>query len=101
MATVYFDNAATTQLRDEVVERMTECLKINFGNPSSTHSYGRQSKSIIETCRKSIASYFNVSASEIVFTSGATESNNIAVKGIARFYGKRKKHVIVSYTFLD
>ncbi|MBR9845160.1 MAG: cysteine desulfurase [Algicola sp.] len=90
MATVYFDNAATTQLRDEVVERMTECLKINFGNPSSTHSYGRQSKSIIETCRKSIASYFNVSASEIVFTSGGTEADNLVLRSAVRDLGVKE-----------
>lgn len=84
MTTVYFDNAATTQMRDEVIERMTLVMKINFGNPSSTHSYGRQSKSIIETCRKSIASHFNVSASEIVFTSGGTEADNLILRSAVR-----------------
>lgn len=84
MTTVYFDNAATTQMRDEVINRMTEIMKINFGNPSSTHSYGRQSKAIIETCRKSIASHFKVSASEIVFTSGGTEADNLILRSAVR-----------------
>ncbi|WP_040250546.1 cysteine desulfurase family protein [Psychroserpens mesophilus] len=87
MTTVYFDNAATTQLRNEVIDCMTECMKNNFGNPSSTHSYGRQSKSIIETCRKSIASYFKVSASEIVFTSGGTEADNLILRSAVRDLG--------------
>jgi cysteine desulfurase len=84
MTSVYLDNAATTQMREEVIERMTEVMKINFGNPSSTHSYGRQSKSIIETCRKSIASHFKVSASEIVFTSGGTEADNLILRSAVR-----------------
>ena len=90
MTTVYFDNAATTQMREEVIERMTEVMKINFGNPSSTHSYGRQSKSIIETCRKSIASHFNVSASEIVFTSGGTEADNLILRSAVRDLGVKE-----------
>lgn len=87
MTTVYFDNAATTQMRDEVIDSMTKCMKINFGNPSSTHSYGRQSKSIIESCRKSIALHFNVSASEIVFTSGGTEADNLILRSAVRDLG--------------
>lgn len=87
MKTVYLDNAATTQMRDEVINRMTEIMKINFGNPSSTHSYGRQSKSIIETCRKSIASHFKASASEIVFTSGGTEADNLILRSAVRDLG--------------
>ncbi|MFK7782576.1 cysteine desulfurase family protein [Psychroserpens sp.] len=87
MRTVYFDNAATTQIRDEVIDRMTEVMKINFGNPSSTHNYGRQSKSIIESCRKSVALHFNVSASEIVFTSGGTEADNLVLRSAVRDLG--------------
>ncbi|WP_431136613.1 cysteine desulfurase family protein [Psychroserpens mesophilus] len=87
MKTVYFDNAATTQMRDEVIFKMTECMKNNYGNPSSTHSYGRQSKSIIETCRKAIASHFKVSASEIVFTSGGTEADNLILRSAVRDLG--------------
>ena len=87
MTTVYFDNAATTPMRDKVILSITECMKTYFGNPSSTHSYGRQSKSLIETCRKSIASYFKVSASEIVFTSGGTEADNLILRSAVRDLG--------------
>jgi cysteine desulfurase len=87
MTTVYFDNAATTPIRNEVIESMIECMKNSFGNPSSSHSYGRQSKSLIETCRKSIASHFNVSASEIVFTSGGTEADNLILRSAVRDLG--------------
>jgi len=82
--TVYFDNAATTRLRDEVVDAMSEVLKNNFGNPSSSHSYGRSSKSVIEQCRKDIAAHFKVSAGEIIFTSGGTEADNLALRSAAR-----------------
>jgi len=84
MKQVYFDNAATTQIRDEVVNRMAEVMKNNFGNPSSTHHYGRSSRALIETARKIIASYFNVSASEIFFTSGGTEVDNLVLRSAVR-----------------
>lgn len=82
--TIYFDNAATTKLREEVVDVMSEVLRDNFGNPSSSHSYGRSSKSVIEQCRKDIAAHFNVSAGEIIFTSGGTEADNLALRSAAR-----------------
>ena len=84
MNNIYLDNAATTALRPQVVDRMTEVLKDNFGNASSTHSFGRSSKSIMEHCRKNIAAHFNVSAGEIVFTSGGTEADNLALRGAVR-----------------
>ncbi|WP_412560677.1 cysteine desulfurase family protein [Winogradskyella sp. MIT101101] len=84
---VYLDNAATTPLRKEVVERMTEVLNNNFGNASSTHSFGRASKALLEQCRKNIARYFNVSAAEIVFTSGGTEADNLALRSAVRDLG--------------
>ncbi len=87
MQTVYLDNAATTAIRKEVIEAMTTALETYYGNPSSTHSYGRSSKSIIEQCRKEIASYFNVSASEIIFTSGGTEADNLALRSSVRDLG--------------
>ena len=87
MKTVYFDNAATTSIRDNVIDKMSEVMKSNFGNPSSTHSYGRQSKSLIELSRKRIASYFNVSAAEIVFTSGGTEADNLVLRSAVRDLG--------------
>lgn len=76
MKKVYLDNASTTMVHPEVISAMTTVLEQNYGNPSSTHSFGREAKNIIELSRKSIAKCFNVSAQEIIFTSGGTESNN-------------------------
>ncbi len=87
MKTVYLDNAATTALRPEVIEHMTNVLKDNYGNASSTHSFGRSSKALLEQCRKNIANYFNVTASEIVFTSGGTEADNLALRSAVRDLG--------------
>jgi len=84
MTPIYFDNAATTQIRDEVIEVMTDVMKNNFGNASSSHSFGRSSKSLVENSRKQIASYFNVSAAEIVFTSGGTEADNLVLRSVVR-----------------
>jgi cysteine desulfurase len=94
MEHVYLDNAATTQIRDEVINEMIYAMKNNYGNPSSTHSYGRSSKSIIETCRKKIASCLNVSTSEILFTSGGTEANNLILRSAVRDLGVA--HIITS-----
>ncbi|TXE11802.1 cysteine desulfurase [Seonamhaeicola algicola] len=80
MKTVYFDNAATTKLRDEVVTSMTAVMQNNYGNPSSSHSLGRASKVLIEKARKTIATTFNVSEGEIIFTSGGTEADNLILK---------------------
>ncbi|HEX9826023.1 MAG TPA: cysteine desulfurase family protein [Flavobacteriaceae bacterium] len=87
MKQVYFDSAATTQMRDEVIDRMTDVMRRNFGNASSTHHYGRASKALIENSRKAIASYFNVSASEIFFTSGGTEVDNLVLRSAVRDLG--------------
>jgi cysteine desulfurase len=77
MKKVYFDSAATTQVRDEVIRCISEVLKTEYGNPSSTHSYGRSAKSLLENARKEIAGYLNVTAAEIIFTSGGTEADNL------------------------
>ncbi|PTX42839.1 cysteine desulfurase [Christiangramia gaetbulicola] len=104
MENVYFDSAATTQLREEVVEKMTSVLKENYGNPSSTHSYGRSSKSLIERARKTVAGILNVKASEIVFTSGGTEADNLALNsavrdlGVKRIITSKIEHHAVLYT---
>jgi cysteine desulfurase len=76
MKKVYLDNAASTQIRKEVIDVMVKSFTNDFGNPSSTHSHGRTSKNNLELSRKSIAKHFNVSSQEIIFTSGATEANN-------------------------
>lgn len=77
---IYFDNAATTPLREEVIDAMMQVLKENYGNPSSTHSIGRTAKTILETSRKSIAKLLGAQASEIIFTSSATEASNWILK---------------------
>lgn len=87
MKSVYFDNAATTQVRSEVIEAMTLSLKNNYGNASSSHSFGRSSKSLIEGIRKDIASYFNVSVGEIIFTAGGTEADNLVLRSAVRDLG--------------
>jgi cysteine desulfurase len=87
MKSIYLDNAATTALRPEVVERMTQVLKESYGNASSTHGFGRASKALLEKCRKNIAGYFNVSAAEIIFTSGGTEADNLVLRSAVRDLG--------------
>jgi len=84
MKQVYLDNAATTQLRPEVVTKMVEVMTNVHGNPSSTHSFGRSAKSLIENARKNIAKQLNVTAAEIIFTSGGTEADNLAIHSCVR-----------------
>ena len=104
MRKVYLDSAATTQMRDEVIDRMTSVMKEFYGNPSSTHSYGRSSKSLIENARKTIAKVLNVTAAEIVFTSGGTEADNLALNsavrdlGVKRIITSKIEHHAVLYT---
>ena len=87
MKPVYFDNAATTPLRPEVVNIMTEVLNTSFGNASSSHSFGRSSKTLIEKARKTVANCLNVSAGEIIFTSGGTEADNLVLNSAVRDLG--------------
>ena len=83
MNKIYFDNAATTEISEKVISEMMKTMKVNYGNPSSTHSHGRNSKAILELSRKNIAEKFNVNPKEIIFTSGGTESNNMIIKTVA------------------
>ena len=83
MNKIYFDNAATTEISEKVISEMMKAMKVNYGNPSSTHSHGRNSKAILELSRKTIADKFNVNPKEIIFTSGGTESNNMIIKTVA------------------
>lgn len=80
---IYLDNAASTQVHDDVLETMLPYLKEQYGNPSSIHRYGRLSRKAVEKARKQIASLINADPSEIFITSGGTESNNTALRGIA------------------
>ena len=77
MKNVYLDNAATTPIDPEVIQVMHESMQENFGNPSSTHQFGRKAKNTVENARKNIAKIFNVTASEIIFTAGGTEADNL------------------------
>ncbi|MBC3758749.1 cysteine desulfurase [Hyunsoonleella sp. SJ7] len=94
MKSVYFDNAATTAMRDEVIEVMSYVMKNNYGNASSSYSLGRLSKSIIETSRKTIAKVLNASPGEIIFTSSGTEADNLVLRSAVRDLGV--KHIITS-----
>ena len=87
MKKVYLDNAATSPVRDEVIEVMTKALKECYGNPSSTHSFGRSARSAIERARKSIAKHLGAQASEIIFTSGGTEADNMILRCAVRDLG--------------
>ena len=78
---VYLDNAATTPLRPEVLAEYTKCLQL-LGNPSSVHSSGQQVRATLEEARESLASSIDCDRSEVIFTSGGTESDNLAIKGI-------------------
>lgn len=104
MKKIYFDSAATTQLRDEVINCMTEALKTEYGNPSSTHAYGRSSKSLLENARKDIAKLLNVSAAEIIFTSGGTEADNLVLisatrdLGVQRIISSKIEHHAILHT---
>jgi cysteine desulfurase len=80
MIKVFFDNAATTPMAPEVIDVMTDIMKNHYGNPSSQHSFGRATRSIIETSRKKIAYFLNTSPGNIFFTSGGTEADNMAIK---------------------
>jgi cysteine desulfurase len=77
MNTIYLDNAATTPIDKEVIDVIQKSMQDNFGNPSSIHQFGRKAKTAVETARKRIASHFNVTASEIIFTAGGTEADNL------------------------
>ena len=91
---VYLDNAATTPIAQEVVDAMIPVMRDGFGNPSSAHAYGRKSKALIETSRRSIAKHLNCQPSEIIFTSGGTEADNMAINSSVNQMGVT--HIITS-----
>ncbi len=98
---IYMDYSATTPVDPRIAEKMCHCLTLegNFGNPASrSHRYGWDADEAVEEARRNVAALVNADPKEIVWTSGATESNNLAIKGTAHFYHKRGKHIITSKT---
>lgn len=93
---LYFDNSATTKTDNRVIDTMMPYITNNFGNASSIYSIGRQSRSAIENARSQVSKFLNCNASEIYFTSGGTESDNMAIMGIANAYKKNGNHIITS-----
>lgn len=94
MKNIYLDNASSTYLAKEVISELKENFKL-FANPSSKHCLGKEVKIKIEDSRRKIAKYIGAYSDEIIFTSGATESNNLAIKGVA-LANPKKKHIIIS-----
>ena len=95
----YLDFQATTPQDPRVLDAMLPFMMGRYGNPHSrTHSFGWETESAVEDAREEVAKLIGASAKEIVFTSGATESNNLAIKGVARFYKGKKNHVITTQT---
>lgn len=104
---VYLDNAATTQIDPEVIEVMLPIIKEGFGNPSSIHSFGRESRSLVEKARKNVARHLNCNPGEIFFTSGGTEADNMAIRcgmmdlGINHAITSKIEHHAVGHTLED
>lgn len=93
---IYLDYSATTKTSDEVLDTFIKCSKEFIGNPNSLHGLGVKSRNIIETATKQISNLLNVKENEIIYTSGASESNNLAIKGICDRYKNRGKHIITT-----
>ncbi len=99
MLPIYFDYSATTPVDPRVLEKMVECLTLegNFGNPASrSHVFGWKAEEAVEEARQNVANLVNCDPREIVWTSGATEADNLALKGVAHFYKSKGKHIITS-----
>lgn len=94
---IYLDVQATTQMDPRVLDAMMPFFTNAYGNPHSrTHMFGWEAESAVEKGREQVASLINADPKEIIFTSGATESNNLAVKGVGRFYREKKRHIITT-----
>ncbi|MCF6213102.1 MAG: cysteine desulfurase [Flavobacteriaceae bacterium] len=91
---VYFDNAATTPLHPVVIKEVSQLMASNFGNPSSSHQFGRQAKTLVEQSRKSISNHLNCAPNEIIFTAGGSEADNLILRNAVENLGV--KHIITS-----
>ncbi len=96
MRLIYFDHAATTPVKEEVLEEMLPYFSENYGNPSSIYSIGRRSKKAIETSRSRVANVLGCTEKEIYFTSCGSESDNLAIKGVAYANREKGNHIITS-----
>lgn len=93
---IYLDNAATTQVDERVLLSMLPFHSQEYGNASSLHSFGTHAKEVLERSRRKLASFIGADPEEIIFTSGGTEANNLAIKGIAYANRSKGNHIIVS-----
>ena len=96
MRKVYMDHSATTPVREEVLEAMLPYFSDRFGNAASVHTFGQEARKAVEEARETVAECIGADPTEIYFTSGGTEADNMAVKGAARAYEKKGKHIITS-----
>ena len=94
----YLDNSATTKPFEEVIEVISEAMRHRYGNPSSLHKMGVVAEQEIKTCKKTLLKNLGNPEGEVIFTSGGTESNNLAILGVGRWLAKRKNHIITSVT---
>jgi len=97
---IYLDYAATTPVDERVIQKMIECLSLQgtFGNPASNHYFGNEAREQIEKARAQVAGCIQAVPRNILFTSGATESNNLAIKGVAQFYRSKGNHIVTCKT---
>lgn len=96
LASIYLDHAATTPIHEEVQERMMAVMNQHYGNPSSIHAFGRDGRKLVDQARTTVAEAINAPFSTIVFTSGGTEANNLAIFGSAYAYQNQGKHIITT-----
>src|SRR5690606_31724463 len=93
---IYFDHAATTPLCEEAFEAIQPFLREAFGNPSSLHHKGKEAKFAVEAAREQVAALLGARPAEIVLTSGATEGNNLALRGVAERYAHKGRHIVTT-----
>ena len=94
---IYMDYAAATPVDERVADKMVDCLRSDYGNPAAiSHQFGREARELVETARGQVASLINASSDEVIFTSGATEADNLAVIGAARFRSRAGRHIVTT-----
>src|ERR671929_238820 len=93
---VYLDNSATTPVDRRVVEALMPYLTEKFGNPSSVHFYGQEARAAVDRARREVAALINARPNELVFLSGGTEANNLAIRGLCELHAERGRHLVTS-----